>query len=232
MADKDILDNEQLSWYEEDDNRLDYRLAFQSGEGGSGKENKANSEGISRREVREKLENRKKKWKERLKNARRNAYEKGFEKGKEEGHRKAEQEMQQRIQQLEEGLSQARREWQQRIKVLNAGLLDLVFELAEAVVGLPIEHSELRNTLEEKVSQLLHETEKNMKPKLSISSKDYEFAKDLVEQYAPEMSIKVQPDDSLHPGEFEFETEREAVVYRFEKMVQDFKETLSLPEWK
>lgn len=237
MEDQKIFNNEQVSWYDEGSERLDYELAFEkNGSPTTEKEKQKTAESDDkeneRPDVMALLRQRDVKWKKRLKKAREVAYSKGFEEGKKEGAEQVRTEMTAKFESVERMFEQAHQAWVERHKALDPGLLDMVFELSEAVIGLPVENPEIRSTLESELSGLLHEAEDQIKPVLWVSERDYKFVEELIKKYNPQTSVDLRISQECNPGEFEFDTDKETVVHRFKKILNDFKESLSLPTWK
>jgi len=233
MEDQKILHTEEINWYEEDDHPLDYEMAF-DGKGYKKSKKSKSPEPPSEKkvDVKQLIEKRDAKWKKRLAKARKEAFEKGREQGYQEGFEEAEQQVEDKIDRLEHLVGKAHREWEEQHELLNPGLLDLVFDMVEKIVGLPVENPAIREQLEEELSGLLHETEGNIKPQLWVSEEDYRYVEELVEKYAPELSLSIRINEDCNPGEFEFETQKETVVYRFREKLADLKENMTLPSWK
>ena len=233
MEDQKILHTEEINWYDEDSHPLDYEMAF-DGKGYKRSEKSENSESPWSRPVGLDaiLPLPGRSWKKRLAKARKEAFEKGRNQGYQEGFDEAEQQVDDKLDRLEDLVEKAHREWKEQHQLLNPGLLDLVFDMVEKIVGLPVENPAIREQLEEKLSGLLHETEGNIKPQLWVSEQDYRFVEELVEKYAPELSLSIRINEDCNPGEFEFETQKETVVYRFREKLADLKENMTLPSWK
>lgn len=236
MEEQKILNTEQINWYEEEDNELNYQIAFDGNDGlGSNGEEETESDDKGEQEqvdVKTLLRERDQKWKKRLKKAREISFAKGVEEGRKKGYRKAEEEIDEKLETLRGIFEQAHKKWLERHRALNPGLLDLTFDLVEEIVGIPVENPQIRETLEEELSELLHEAENRLKPVLWVSKEDYNFVENLVKKYAPEISINIRVSKEYNPGEFEFETEKKTVVYSFKEMLHDFRENISLPSWK
>ena len=233
MEDQRILHTEDITWYEEDENLIDYDLAF-NGKGykNVNQQDEKQPEKEAKVDVKKLIQKRDEKWEKRLARAREEAFEKGREQGYEEGYTEAEEQVEEKVQQLEQLLQQAHQDWKERHRQLNPGLLDLVFDMVEKIVGLPVENPKIREQLEEKLSGLFYETENEIKPQLWVSKKDYRFVEELVDKYAPELSLSIRISEDCNPGEFEFETKNEIVVHRFKEKLTDLRENMTLPSWK
>ncbi|PAU94624.1 hypothetical protein CK503_07470 [Aliifodinibius salipaludis] len=234
MEDQKILHTEEINWYDEDDHPLDYDLAFEGkGYKKSGEcEDTETSSSKKKVDVKKLIDKRDTKWKKRLAKAREEAFEKGHEQGYQEGFEAAEQQVDDKLARLEDLVVKAHKDWKKQHQLLNPGLLDLVFDMVEKIVSIPVENPAIREQLEEKLSGLLHETEGDIKPRLWVSEQDYRFVEKLVEKYAPELSLSIRISEDCNPGEFEFETQKETVVHRFREKLADLKDNMTLPSWK
>ncbi|HYX07433.1 MAG TPA: hypothetical protein VE912_11930 [Bacteroidales bacterium] len=235
MKDQKILNGDQISWYLDDVARLDYRMAFENEGIINNDHDKGSSdseEQIEKVDVRALLKERDEKWKKRLKKVSEDSFKRGFKKGEQQGIEKTRKEMDERFDKLEYMFNQAHEEWVKRHEILNPGVLDLVFDIVDAIVDIPIEHTKMKEYLEKELSALLHNLDEGVKPVLNICEDDYEFVAKLVKKYAPEITVDIRKSSNCNPGEFELDTEKETVVYKFKEMVGDFKEDLTLPTWK
>lgn len=233
MEDQKVLHTEEINWYEEEEDRLEYDLAFDGkGYKNADKDSEKKQFDKSQVDVKKLIAKRDEKWEKRLAKAKEKAFKEGFQQGQEEGAQKAEEEIDGKLKKLELVLKQAHQEWKKRHAMINPGLLDLVFDMVEKIVGLPVENPDIRQQMEDELSVLLYETDNDIKPQLWVSEKDYKFAEDLVEKYAPQLSLSIRVSSDCNPGEFEFETKKETVVHRFREKLSDLKENLTLPSWK
>src|SRR5699024_3975550 len=86
-------------------------------------------------------------WKIRLKNAREDAFSRGFEDGRQQGIEQARAEIDRKLASLERAFSKAHEEWKDRQELLDPGLLDLVFDIAESILEIPVTNMNLRKKL-------------------------------------------------------------------------------------
>ena len=241
MESSRIFNTEEVEWQRGGSEQLNYQVVFE----GNGREpggsqgrpeedtpEASNEQTLRQEDLKELLSQRDRKWKIRMKNAREVAFKKGLERGKKQGFARAEREIDRKIRGLEGMLAEAHEEWRHRQEALAPGLLDLVFDMVEKVVGIPFEDRRLRDKMEEELAGLLHQADSTVKPVLSVSERDYAYAQELLEKYAPELSLSIRTTERCNPGEFEFETDRETVVYRFKEQLRDFRDNLNLPSWE
>jgi len=234
MKEKKIVSGDRVSWYQNDDTQLDYRMVFDEEDSISETEKDEASEDEKEEKVDalQLLRKRDDKWKKRLKRTRKESFKKGFKKGEQQGAERVRKEMEETFDRLETMFNEAHKEWCKRHDAINPGLLDLVFDLVESIVDLPIKHPKMKEKLKTELSPLLHAVDKNTKPVLTVSEYDYNFVADLVNKYAPDISVDIRKNSRCKPGEFEFDTDKKTVIHNFRKMAKDFRENLSLPTWQ
>lgn len=220
-----IIDDGQINWNREGTSRLSYEMIFKekfpSDEDAAGEE----------QDIETLLEKRDEEWKKKLEEARDAAYQKGKEDGLKEGFEQAGAEIDSKLKGLEEAFRQAHLEWRERQQILETGLLDLVFEISESILGIPVENPAIREKLDRELTHLLQKTEEHTKPLLLVSEADFEYVKRLKERITPKTTINIRPEKDFNSSEYRLETNNETVVHRFQTMLNDFKESLSLPPW-
>lgn len=228
MNDQKIINNNHISWQDEENARLDYRVVFDDGGYSDRKEEQEVKEEV---DVTKMLRERDRQWISKLKNAREVAFNQGVEKGRMKGLEEARAELSSHLSVLENAIEQAQQEWRARQEVLDPGLLDLAFDIAETILGIPVENPEIRKKMENELAPLLESMDEYSKPLLRVSESDYAYVEKLGEEYAPETTIKIRVSEDCNPGEFELETGHESVVLKFRKALRDFKDKLMLPSW-
>lgn len=224
-----IIDSERIDWYEQESTRLNYQMIFE--EKGASEHSEEVDKKIKAK-VQKLLDKRDQKWKAKLGKAREEAFARGFDEGKQEGVELANAEIDHKVSVLEQALEQGHEEWRQRQQLLDPGLLDLVFDITESILGIPVENPDIRKNVEIELGKLLQKIDEQSKPLLWVSESDFDYIKKLKEEYAPKTTVNIQVSKEYNPGEFELETNRETVIHSFREMLNDFKETLSLPSWK
>lgn len=237
MTEQKIIDKEQLNWQEEEAARLDYQSVFDDG---SGEEEQADSEQLPNDVVKEKVEidvsalmrERDRMWKLRLRKARDHAFSQGFESGKMEGIKEARAEIDSKLATLREAFEKAHDEWRKRQEFLDPGILDLIFDISESILEIPVENPEIRKKLDRELGDLLRQIDEKSRPTVWVSESDYEYVGKLKEERAPHATININVSDECNPGEFKIDTDRESVIHNFRIMLRDFKDKLSLPRWK
>jgi flagellar biosynthesis/type III secretory pathway protein FliH len=221
-----IIDREKFSWREDDRFRLNYQMIFEDQ-----KDRKSEPAGPDVGDV---LKNKEAEWNQRLEKARSEAYEQGLEKGLDQGRREgletARMEIDARIGTLEKALIEAREEHRMYQNLLKPGLLNLVFEIAEAILAVPITNGTMRNKLEEELTALFQELDTKTRPVLWVSADDYDFVESLIKKLGDSTGITIRMSKHCNPGEYQLETNREKIVRDFRQMLNDFKESLILPK--
>lgn len=223
-----IIENKKINWNDLENSKLNYQMIFEEKVEALEKE-EAEEEGLDIVEV---LSRKEREWKKKLEEACKEAYAHGIEEGRKRGVEEARTEIDGKLATLENAFSKAHEEWKEKQKFLEPGMLDLAFEITEAILEIPVENPAIRTKLEEEIAPLLHKIDENSKSVLWISESDFTYIEKLVEEYAPGSPITIRISQECNPGEFELETSRETIVRSYEKILGDFKDSLSLPSWK
>ena len=232
-----VLDENQINWYKHDSTRLNYKMLFgdeQDSEVATQEMPEPNDEPALDPEelVKKTQEERDSKWKIKVEKTRTEAHAAGYEEGIQAGYEQAQQEIEEKLTAVQALISEGQNEWKKRQELIDPGLLDLAFEIAEAIVGVPVEHPDLRNTLELSLGPLLERIDNQSKPVLLVAESDYEYILKLKEEYAPETFVKIRVSADCQPGEFHFESTQEVVVKNVKKTLQDFRKNIPVPTWK
>lgn len=230
-----VLDNNQVNWYSENHTRLNYKMLFNEG---VSKSESDEHEPFEEEEIDpEKLVQqarieRDRKWRIKVEKTREEAYSIGFEEGKAEGYALAQAELESKLNFINSTIEEGQKVWKQRQDLIDPGLLDLVFEIAEAIVGLPVENPEIRTKLELSLGPLLERIDNQSKPVLLVAETDFEYIQLLKNEYAPDTFLKVRVDPNCRPGEYRFESNDEVVVQNAKNTLKEFRKNLPIPSWK
>lgn len=226
MRGQKVLNTNQVKWYDNGLTRLNYQMIF----------NEANAaeeevDNFDQEELKAKLDERDEFWKKKLKQEKEQAFAEGFENGKVEGLEIARNEIDGKIEVIRTAIDEGHREWQQRMEMIEPGVLDLAFDISEAILGIPVQHEKLTASLVEKLTPIFQKLDQSSKPMLRVSENDLEHVQELKEEYASELTMYIEVDENCNPGEFELDTNDETIVHKFREMLKEFKKNLSLPTW-
>ncbi|MEX2601688.1 MAG: FliH/SctL family protein [Balneolaceae bacterium] len=227
-----IIDNRQIEWFDKEISRLSYRMIFDDRAAAASEEPGQNEEEQQSVDVAELLHRRDRLWGGRLKEARKEAYQQGFQEGLDQGLEEGRSEAKQHLEELERVVKQGVEEWRARQQLLEPGLTDLLFEITEKILQIPISQPEMQELLEREIGMLLQRMGEGSRPVLHVSEQDMELMEKLILKYAQEIPVSVHSDESLLPGEFRLETDRERVAREYRALLKDFKDSLTLPTWK
>jgi flagellar biosynthesis/type III secretory pathway protein FliH len=225
MRDQKVFSNDQVHWYDEGSKRLSYQMIFKEKEILS----PAPEENI---DITELLDERDARWRIKLQKAKEEARAEGYKQGLQEGLDEARSEIDDKIQRICTVFKEAHLEWKKAQELMEPGILDMAFDISESILGIPVENPAIRTTIEQNLGGFLQKINEQSKPMLWISESDYDFVKEVIEEYAPHTSVTVRVGKKLNPGEFNLETTEENIVHNFQEMLHDFKENLALPSWK
>ncbi|MEQ8525946.1 FliH/SctL family protein [Gracilimonas sp.] len=228
MRNQKVLQKNQISWFNEGSKRLNYQMIFNESE----VKNEEDEYTEESTDINQLLDERDARWKRKLEQVRAEAYTQGFNAGQTEGLNTARSEIDQKLAVIRQALDKAHEEWKARQEMLEPGLLDMVFEISESILGIPVENPAIRESIEEKLTPLLQKVNEQSKPILWVAEEDLEFTKSLKDDFSKSMVLNIQTSEECNPGEFKLETNEETVVHNFREMLQEFKKTLMLPSWK
>lgn len=225
MNNRRIIDDNEISWNRSNQSTLSYKMIFDDRPVG------ADIEAREQPDVEEVLAENNRLWEARLRQARKEMYEAGINEGIEKGYEKANSELDLKLKSLEKNLSKAHDEWVERQKLIDPGVLDLAFELAESILGIPVENPKIREQMEAELGPLLQRIDEESKPVLWISESDGEFIDKIKKEYAAGTPIHIRVNKEFKPGEYKLESNRETIVHTFKTMLKDLKKSLTLPSW-
>ena len=235
MKNSRVLDNEQINWYKENSTKLNYKMLFNEKKVpneilGS---QEAEAVELSPEEILEQARiERDQKWRFKVNKAKEDAYAQGYEEGKAAGYMHAQYDLEGKLDFINSTIEKGLEEWKKRQELIDPGILDLAFEIAETILGFPIEHVELKNKLESTLGPLFENIDDQSKPILVVSESDYEYIQLLKEKYAPHSFIKVRIDQTCRSGEYRFESTREVIVQNVKNTLKEFRKTLPIPTWE
>lgn len=220
MAGK-IINRNRFSWEEDDRFKLDYKTVFED------KKAVPEEQGP---DIDQLLQEKLREWNVKLEKTRRQAFEQGYRQGHSEGQEQARQELDERLDAMAGQFREAAHEWKSTMELLKPGLLNLVFDLAETILEVPVTNGTMRNKLETELHELLQDIEKETRPVLWVSHDDFEMVESLVAEYEGSTGVIVRVGKNCKPGEYQIETSRERIVRDFRQMLGDFKDSLILPQ--
>lgn len=224
MRNQKVFNTNQVNWYDNGSTRLNYQMLFQEPE----EQAEDHPESI---DLEERLNERDEKWRNKLKIAEEKAYKEGYETGRAEGLETARNEIDAKIAVIKSALEDGQEVWQRRQNMIQPGLLDLAFDIAETILGIPVDHERIRPEMEDKLGPLLQKLDEEVKPVVQVHPQEMEFVDKLIEEYVPTLTINVKAEEHCKPGEFILDTENETVVHKFQDMLKEFKKELDAPTW-
>lgn len=235
MKNPRVLDNEQINWYKENSTKLNYKMLFNEKKVSNEilELQEAEAVELSPEEILEQARiERDQKWRFKVNKTKEDAYAQGYEEGKAAGYMHAQYDLEGKLDFINSTIEKGLKEWKKRQELLDPGILDLAFEIAETILGFPVEHVELKNKLESTLGPLFENIDDQSKPILVVSESDYEYIQLLKEKYAPNSFIKVRIDQSCRSGEYRFESTREVIVQNVKNTLKEFRKTLPIPTWE
>lgn len=222
-----VIDKKVINWQELPSSKLSYHQIFD----GMPVQEEAGEEKLKAEspDVEDILKQRRLEEERNLMKARNEAFEEGRAQGNKEGYAKATDDMQHKVAFLEEAIRQAHTAWQQNQDILKGEILSLAFEIAEAVVGVPLKLPEIKQRLEGELLAMIQELDSITQPVLWVSREDFDFVQSLVEEYGGRSGIILRVGSTCKPGEYQLETNKEKVIRDYKVILGDFRESLTLP---
>ena len=235
MKNPRVLDNEQINWYKENCTKLNYKMLFNEKKVSNEilELEEAEAVELSPEEILEQARiERDQKWRFKVNKTKEDAYAQGYEEGKAAGYMHAQYDLEGKLDFINSTIEKGLEEWKKRQELIDPGILDLAFEIAETILGFPVEHPELRNNLESTLGPLLERIDDQSKPLLLVAESDLEYIELLKEKYAPDTFIKVRVDQTCRSGEYRFESTHEVVIQNVMNTLKEFRKTLPIPTWE
>ncbi len=216
---RNIINKKKFVWKDDDSFRLNYQMVFD--------EKRPEEEPPDINMI---LNRKRDEWKKELESERKEAFDQGHRKGYKEGLEDARAELDTRLSAFRQHFEAAQQAWEEHQELMKPGLLNLVFEICENILGIPVTNGSMRNKLEEEVSTLFQELDKSSRPVLWVSAEDFDLVESLQKEYADSSGVVIRVSKHCNPGEYQLETNREKVVRDFRQMLEDFKQSLILPK--
>jgi len=224
-----IIDKKAINWQEQSSSKLNYHLLFDGPAAGRQESETPEKGEPEAPDIEEILKQRRLEEERNLMQARNKAFEEGREAGHKEGYANATEDMQDKVAFLEQAVREASVAWQQNQDLLKTELLSLAFEIAEAVVGVPLKSPEIKQRLETELMPMIQELDSTTQPVLWVAREDFEFVESLVEEYGGRSGVILRVGSTCKPGEYQLETNKEKVVRDYKIILNDFRESLNLP---
>ncbi len=170
-------------------------------------------------------------WEQRIVKERQKAVEQGYAAGFEDGKQKAKTEIDLHLNTFEQALNQFEQILHDTIAVLETATHSLVFDLAEKVIGVPVENETLKEKVAKAIEQFLKELEDDHKAVITVSDSDYDSIVYLKEKVTHLKHIAIERNSELNPGEFKVDSNHAALIQNFKKNLNDFRQTAKLSDW-
>lgn len=227
-----VIDSEQLNFSGKSFARLSYEMLFEDQDEGEGEERSLETavESISKEELTERLRKAEEQWQKRLEEEKEKTARAAYKRGRNKGRKEAESAIDEKVSGLKAALEEADRKIGELMDELKPVMAQMVFDLAEKVVRVPVADKEIRRKVSDEIVEILEELEENIRVKIHVSKEDYELVSKELEECGDKIELKAS--EELNPGEYTVDTRKERVVKRFTKILNDFKESVALTDDK
>ncbi|MDZ7772877.1 MAG: FliH/SctL family protein [Balneolaceae bacterium] len=221
-----VFDSEQLNFSGKNFARLSYEMLFEEQEESAPESaDEPGHRSVSEEELGERLREVEKEWKERLTREKEEAASAAFEEGRKKGKEEALSEMEHRMDVLRETLDEADGKIAHMLEELKPSMAVMVFDLAEKVMQVPLASEKMRLRVKEEIEEILRELEEGIRVKVEVSPGDFELVEEMLEQRGG--YVELTANEELASGEFEVDTRYERIVKRFDKILNDFRDSVA-----
>ncbi len=230
-----VLDPSQINWFKGNSTKLNYKMLFKEAEVPLDILQMEDTEALelSPEETLEQARiERDHKWRLKVEKTKDSAYKEGYEDGKTAGYMQAQYDLEKKLDTIYTMIEGGIKKWEMRQELINPGILDLAFEMAEAILGYPIKNKKIRVKLQESLQPLLERIDNQSKPVLLVAETDFEYIKLLKEEHAPKSFLKIRIETSYRPGEYRYESKDEVVIQNIKNTLSEFRKKLSIPSWE
>jgi flagellar biosynthesis/type III secretory pathway protein FliH len=218
MADVRLIFREQLQYQAKDKTKLSYEELFEE----------KPTEDVDYQDV---IERNNLEWTRRLNETRQLAIKEGYQAGFSDGEAKARQRIDEQLNHFENALMELDQRLRNTIEEIKPGVTSLVFDMAEKVIGVPVENEQLQLWVQESVKKTLDSISENTKIEILVSEYDYESIVTLMEKTPGIDKIKVNYSKTFKPGEFKIESSHDVTVNNFSKKMADLRKSIPLQDW-
>lgn len=148
------------------------------------------------------------------------------------GRVEAERSMEDQFGRMMQSLSDEKRlfedQFQAHLQEIKPVLINLVFELAEKIIGVATVDSELRSQLAVHLQSMIDTLKENEPAILEVSEHDYTFISNAFDSLSKKIDITLVSDSDLQSGEFRLKTEEKQIMKIYRKILSDFRESVTL----
>lgn len=218
MADPKLIFRERLNQDTVEKTRLSYEDLFQV----------KSDEDVDYQEV---IERNNLEWTRRVNETRQIAIKEGYDAGLTDGETLARKRIDEQIHHFEATLTELDKRLQQTIEEIKPGIVSLVFDLAEKVIGVPVENEKLKVWVVDTIRHTLESITEHSKIKITVAEADYDSVKELIDKLPDLKKVTVNYSGSLNPGEFEIDSPHHAVLNDFSKKLEDLRIAAPLNDW-
>ncbi|TVQ12157.1 MAG: hypothetical protein EA364_09225 [Balneolaceae bacterium] len=170
-------------------------------------------------------------WTEKLVAARKEEAEKAYKQGFNDGQKLSKANAEQHLENFKKTMKDADSRIQGLIHEVKPGITDLIFDLAEKVMEIPVESDMLRMKVAQELDGLLQQLDITSRIRLQVSTEDYEHIFSMIQETHHSDKLSIQMLDDLNPGEYQLDTDQEKVVKDFREILKDYRQQLLSNDW-
>lgn len=226
---RNVIDKQSFDLNGGGNRRLSYDMIFKA-ESGNGDQKSGNGEHYidQKVDIQEKMDALNRKWEDRLVREKNKSAEKAYKEGYEKGNKEACEQMEAQIQLLKESLEAYDLRLHQMVDELKPHLINMVFNLAEKVLDIPVQDDRLNEQIRGEITHHLDEIEEGTRAIITIGPAHEQIAKKLLDNEQNNQSLEMRVSEDLKPGEYRIETKFEKVIRDYKKQLNDLRETVGI----
>jgi len=226
---RNVIDKQSFDLNGDGNRRISYDMIFKT-ESGNGDQKSGNGEQYTeqRVDIQEKLDALNRKWEDRLVREKNKSAEKAYREGFIKGNKEACEQMETQIEMLNESLEAYDLRLHQMVDKLKPHLINMVFDLAEKVLDIPVQNDRLNERIQGEITSHLDEIEEGTRAIITIGPAHEEIVKNLLDNGQNNQSLEMRVSENLKPGEYRIETKFEKVIRDYKKQLNDLRETVGI----
>ncbi|MEX0769871.1 MAG: FliH/SctL family protein [Balneolaceae bacterium] len=188
------------------------------------------SQMITQSEFEELLDRYKKEWAEKQEALLEQEKEKSFQKGYQKGSSQTNKKIQNTSEAVLNAFNEIEKKVNQLMTEVKPQIAEMIFDIAERIIEHPIVNESMHQRVRQQIDRVIDQISDNLNIRVEVSSDEFELIKELLESRMSSEHITLTSSDHLQPGEFIVDTNREKIVKKFKKSLNDFRESVTFTD--
>lgn len=214
--------------------KMNYDSLFQGtlaendqGSSGSGADR---SQMISQQEFEETLNRYKKEWAEEHSELLEEEKQKSFQQGYEKGSKNTGKKIEKTSDAVLNAFNEIEKQVNKLLTEVKPQIAEMIFDIAERIIEHSIVNESIHQRVRQQIDQVIDQIGDNLNIRIEVSSGEYELIEEMLASRMNSDQITLCASDKLKPGEFIVDTNREQIIKRFKKSLNDFRESVTFSD--